>query len=138
MSSGDNRDTLIRLLEEAGPALDFDYIDQVVHPDVVLPEHLPGGGQGREALKEGLRAYADGFEGTTRVQDAIVDGDKVAVRIVTKAKHTGELFGIPATGRDFHVDEIMIAEFRDGKVVRFSRVADLYSLMQQLGGAPTP
>ena len=138
MSSDENRDTLIRLLEMAGPALDFEYIDQVVHPDVMLPDHLPGGGQGREALKAGLRAYADGYEGTTSVEDAVVDGDKVGVRIVTNAKHTGELFGIRATGKDLHVDEIMIAEFRDGRIVRFSRVADLYSLMHQLGGVLRP
>jgi len=137
MSLEENRKNLIYFLEVAGPALDFEFIDSFVHPDVVLPaEHFPAGMRGVDGLKEGLRSYDTIFRGSVNVTDSIAEADKVAVRIVTKANHIGEFLGIPPSGHYFECDEIMIADFKDGKVVKFSRTADLYSLMRQLRGGP--
>jgi predicted ester cyclase len=136
MSTTENRKNLIYFIEEGGRTLDYEFIDKFVHPDVILPEeHFPGGQRGREALKDGLRNYDKIFQGTIKVEDSIAEGDKVAIRIVTRATHTGEFLGIKPTGKYFECDEIMIADFKDGQVVRFARIANLYGLIQQLSGA---
>ena len=43
------------------------------------------------------------------------------------------LFGRPGTGKTFEIEEIMIAQFRDGKISRIWRVADVHSMLRQLG-----
>ena len=43
--------------------------------------------------------------------------DRLAARYTVTAKHTGELAGIPATGRAFAITGITIMHFQDGRVV---------------------
>ena len=132
--TADDRVALVRLLTEAVPAGDEGYVDAVVDPGVVLPE-LPGGGQGREGYKAGLRAYAAGVTySSIAAEDVVADGDKIAARLVVRGTHTGELLGIAATNREFQIDQVVVAQFRDGRVVRFWNVADRLSLLHQLRG----
>jgi predicted ester cyclase len=132
MAATDDRSALVHLLTEAVPYEDYDYIDGLVHPEVVLPE-MPGGGQGVEGYKQGLRAYAAAMEHESiTAEDVVADGDKVAVRLVVKGRHTGPLMGVPPTGKAFTVDQMIIAQFRDGLIVRFWNVADRLSLARQL------
>jgi predicted ester cyclase len=42
------------------------------------------------------------------VQDVVVDGDKVVLRMVQTGKHTGDYFGLPPTGRRVRMNEVFI------------------------------
>lgn len=54
------------------------------------------------------------------------------------ATHDGELMGVPPTGTQVHVELIDIMRFDDaGLVSEHWGVADMLSLMQQLGVVPT-
>ena len=131
-----NRETLRRLLEEVSGSGSYDGLDDFVHEDVVLPGHFPAEFQGRAGLKAALAAYDDVLENRDVVEDTIAEGDKVVARIVARGRLNGEFLGMQGNGQEFTIDEIMIARFRDGKISHIWRVADLFGLQQQIGGAP--
>ena len=49
-------------------------------------------------------------------QEVLGDGDKVAVRFIVEGTHTGNLWGVPATGNHVKWNAIMTYRFVDGKV----------------------
>jgi predicted ester cyclase len=73
-----------------------------------------------------------------RIDDMIAEGDKVAVRLRSHARHTGTFMGIPATGKEYTISETHIFRIRDGQVVEHWRDGDMLGLMQQLGALPAP
>jgi predicted ester cyclase len=65
----------------------------------------------------------------------IAEGDRVAARLTTSAKHTGTFMGIDPSGRRYSIDEIHIFRIRDGQLVEHWHAFDTASLMAQLKGA---
>jgi predicted ester cyclase len=51
------------------------------------------------------------------IHETFGDGDKLAARYTVAGTHTGELMGIPPTGREISMTGITIMHFEDGKVV---------------------
>jgi predicted ester cyclase len=51
------------------------------------------------------------------VKDLIAEGDKVASRVVASGTNTGELMGMPPTGKQVSVSGMEMAHIKDGKVV---------------------
>ena len=76
--------------------------------------------------------------GTSTIEDMIVEGDKVVSRITYRATHTGDLMGIPPTGKSVTVSLMTIDQFADGKIVESWRLFDQMAMMQQLGVIPAP
>jgi len=74
----------------------------------------------------------------TTIDDAIVEGDKVAWRWTFRGTHTGPLMGIPATGKAIAFTGITIDRVAGGKIVERWNQADFMGLMQQLGAIPAP
>jgi predicted ester cyclase len=134
VSSNDNREKLRRLLEEVVPVADYEALSEYVHEDVALPADMPGGKQGLVGYKEGLAASKSGIEYTHSVIDTVAEGDKVVARVLVRGRQIGDILGIANSGKEFQFEQMVIAQFRDGRVSRFWRVADLHSLRQQLEG----
>jgi steroid delta-isomerase-like uncharacterized protein len=68
------------------------------------------------------------------VEDVIADGDKTVARVRVTATHEGEFMGVPPTGKQVEIQLIDIMRFDgDGLVCEHWGVADMLSLMQQLG-----
>ena len=65
-----------------------------------------------------------------------VDGDIVTTFKTYHGTHLGPLFGIEPTGRKIHFETVDAMRVRDGKITDHWGVANLFSLMQQLGGLP--
>lgn len=59
-------------------------------------------------------------------------------RVVFRGTQTGDLMGIPPTGRFVNVLAIIIDQFADGKIIESWRLFDQMGMMQQLGLTPTP
>jgi predicted ester cyclase len=76
-------------------------------------------------------------EHRSTVEDIVGDCDRIAARVTIHGKQVGEFMGLQASGKEFTMQEIMIAEFRDGKISQIWRVADVFSMMQQLGALPS-
>jgi steroid delta-isomerase-like uncharacterized protein len=70
------------------------------------------------------------------IEDMMAEGDKVVIRALLRGVHSGELFGVPATGNRVEVPGILIYRIENGKVAEFWLQADVMSLMQQLGARP--
>lgn len=82
------------------------------------------------------------------VDDAICEGDKVAVRVTARGTNTGPLVGLPAFGRletplpptgksATHTGTYMFT-LSDGKIMSFVAELDQIGLLRQLGWTFTP
>ena len=73
------------------------------------------------------------------VQDAIVSDDLVALRQVVKARHTGDLLGMPATGKSIQWDAVDIYRVNDeGKISEQWAFEDFAAILTQAGGVKLP
>ena len=70
--------------------------------------------------------------------DTVVEGDKVACRMVLHGTHKGELMGIPPSGKTVAVDGIIIYQLANGKIVDHWMQTDSVGMLQQIGALPTP
>ena len=67
------------------------------------------------------------------IEQVIADGDRVGLLFRLTATHTGNLFGIPPTGRKVDVYEIAILRIVDGQMVEGWFMMDEAELLRQLG-----
>jgi predicted ester cyclase len=73
------------------------------------------------------------------VQDAIASNDLVALRLVVTATHTGNLLGVPATGRPVQWDAVDIYRVTDdGRISEQWAFEDLAAILSQAGAISLP
>jgi steroid delta-isomerase-like uncharacterized protein len=100
------------------------------------------GGPGFPATKEGtldfFRALLGAFpDMSMSVEDLVADRDKTVARVTVAGTHRGSFMGIPPTGASVDMQLIDIMRFDEaGRVCEHWGVADMLSLMQQLGVVP--
>jgi steroid delta-isomerase-like uncharacterized protein len=63
----------------------------------------------------------------------LVDGDNIAQQFLVHATHSGELMGIPGSGRKFDIQGVRLFEMRDGLIAYERRYYDFTGLLIQLG-----
>ena len=117
-------------LDSAAHLLDENLIDHD-------PAQFPGRAPGRDGLLQVaamIRAAIPDLRRTVDMQ--IVDGDRVVTSFIDTGKHSGELFGVPATGRNVAVRGINIERVVDGRITEIWHVEDLFGLMAQIGPLP--
>lgn len=102
--------------------------------------YIPGAPEpirGKEGFREFTTTYLTGFpDGTITVDEQIAEGDVVATRWTGRGTNTGELMGIPATGKQVTVSGITLSRIVDGKAREAWLSWDTLSMMQQLGAVP--
>jgi len=90
---------------------------------------------GREGLRQGMRRAGAGISDPEfTIHELIAEGDRVAARLTTSARHTGPFMGIEPSGRRYSIDEIHIFRLRDGQLVEHWHEFDKAALMAQLKG----
>ena len=139
----DIRSIARRTFEDIFPRCDVEALRAVTDPDVVHHGARPDEPPGFEGVKETMLWLASVFSNQRwEVHDAIVEGDKVVLRLTHHGTHTGPLpGGIAPTGRTVAYDSFQMFRFRDGKAVEHWGMHDGLQLMRQLGitsGAPAP
>ena len=72
------------------------------------------------------------------VEDMIAEGDRVVSRFTMTGTQTGEMQGIPPTGKQCKVAGIDIFRVVDGKIVEHWDAVDQLGMLQQLGVIPAP
>src|SRR2546422_877916 len=70
------------------------------------------------------------------IEDEIVSGDKVVVRVISSGRHTGEFIGFKPTGKTFEAQQIHIYRVADGKIIEHWSSRDDLSQGIQLGLIP--
>jgi len=117
---------------------DISGFGDLVAGDFVEHEEIPG----LPATKDGMLQYfglllAAFPDMRMDVEDLMADGDKTVARVRATATHDGEFMGMPPTGKQVDMQLIDIMRFDDdGLVCEHWGVADMLSLMQQLGAVP--
>jgi steroid delta-isomerase-like uncharacterized protein len=136
MAAG-NKEIVRRVLE--GVWDDPSVVDELVASDYVgydpaLPEPI----RGPQGSKDNFNQYREAFEGARiTVKDQIAEGDAVATRWEGRGRHTGELMGIPPTGKDVVVSGLTLSRLKDGRIVEDWTNWDTLGMLQQLGAIPT-
>ncbi len=112
-------------------------LDAIVAQDLVSHNLLPGLPPGLAGGKLAHQAFAASFADTqTTTDDLIAEGDRVVERYTSRGTHTGPFMGMPATGKPFTVESIVIYRLADGKIVEMWGQNDAMALMAQLGMMP--
>ena len=132
-----NKAIVHRTWEEIFPACDVEALAEVTDPDVVSRGRRPDEPSGFEGVKRTMLWLSTVFSDQRwDVHDVIGEGDTVVVRLTHHGRHTGDLMGIPPTGRDVAYEYVHFFRFRDGKVIEQWSVRDDMTLMRQLGVIP--
>jgi steroid delta-isomerase-like uncharacterized protein len=117
---------------------DLAELDQVIAPDAVDHNPVPGMKQGLEGIKAAFGEVRVAFPDlVVTVEDAIAEGDKAACRLSQRATHRGTFQGVPATGKQVTQTGIDILRFADGKLVERWGEFDSLGLLAQIGLVPT-
>jgi steroid delta-isomerase-like uncharacterized protein len=125
-------------IDDACQAGNADVLDEFMAPDFLEHAPFPGVPPTREGWKQAFLQFVQGAPGRHVIEDLIAENDKVVGRVTAHGQHTGDLFGIPATGRQMQVTGIAIWRIRDGQLAEHWHVTDQLGLMQQLGVIPDP
>lgn len=122
---------------EALNARDLSRLDDILAPDVAFHvSHLPAP-VGREAIKADMARYFSAFpDMALTVADLVVDGDRVAARIVARGTHDGTFGAMEPTGRSIDVTETDFLRMAGGKVAEAWVLYDQFTLLTQLGVLP--
>jgi predicted ester cyclase len=134
-SAPGNKEIYQRFVEQVLNAGDYEVALRLLDPVVVshspLPEQQPGAAGFIASLTAMREAFPDLHALATHF---VAEGDYVAARFQVSATHSGDFFGIRATGRKIHYEEQAVVRFAGGRIVEHWAVADGLSILQQLGG----
>lgn len=123
-----------RFIDEGVGIGRLDTIDEVLSPDLELPtltglaEATPAG---LKQMNQGFRAAFPDLHG--RIEQVFAVGDWVAAQVTWTGTNTGDFMGQAPTGRTMSITELEIVRCQDGRIVDLRQVADLGTLMSQLG-----
>ena len=139
MSTEENKAIIRRMTEEfynqgnVESAERF-FADTYVHHDPASPQV-----RNRDGLKEVVRAFLAGCPDLhITIDELLAEGDTVTKRWTYHATHTGDLSGLPPTGKHITMSGLELFRLESGKIVECWLGYDNLSLMQQLGVIPIP
>jgi steroid delta-isomerase-like uncharacterized protein len=136
MSTEENKAKARRIIEEAVNKGNLAVVDEILAPNYVYHRAL-GDVKGPEGLKQFftmLRAAFPDLNAT--IEDMVAEGDMVAYRFTLTGTFTGEMMGMPPTGKSMAYPEAHFLRFENGKEVEEFPYADSLILYQQLGISP--
>lgn len=136
----ENTKRVDRIIEEAWNNGNLEVIGDLVDSDYKL--HVPNAPKefrGPEGFKEFIQMYRTAFPDLTlSVEERVVEGDKIADRIIARGTHEGEFMGIEPTGKETETTTMVIHYLDDGMVVADDGLIDNLGLLQQLGVVEPP
>jgi steroid delta-isomerase-like uncharacterized protein len=123
---------LVRKAFEAFGKGDMEAYGELVAPDYVY--YGPSSTYSLEELKESAKVWWASFPDMSfSMEDIFAVEDKVVTMLMQRGTHTGDFYGIPATGNKFEFGGIVITRIENGKIVEEWDESDMLGFMQQLG-----
>ena len=102
--------------------------------------HIPGAPEpirGKEGFRGFVTSYLTAFpDGTITVDEQIAEGELIATRWTGRGTNTGELMGMPPTGKEITIRGITYGRIVDGTAREAYVIWDTLAMMQQLGIIP--
>ncbi|GAF45437.1 ester cyclase [Rhodococcus wratislaviensis] len=108
---------------------DDDFRDHTPQPNMIPTK------EGVRGLYQALRTAFPDFHAEIHWQAA--EGDLVTTFKTYHGTHRGTFLGVEPTGREIQFETVDVMRVRGGRIVEHWGVANLFSLMQQLGGFPS-
>jgi len=126
------------LVAEVWNARKFDVINEVIDTTYTYHDpNTPDLGKGPEGYKARVAMYTKVFPDLRlSVEDIVTEQDKVVLRWKSSGTHSGELLGIPASGKSTGVFGITTMQFKNSKVTEEWCVWDTLGLLRQIGAVP--
>ena len=122
-----------RNTEEVQGGGNFTMFEELFADDFL--DHTPQGRtpdtDGARQLYKALRAAFLDFHADIHWQ--LADGDRVTTYKTYHGAHRGEFLGVAPTGQTIQFETVDVMSVRNGKIAEHWGVANLFSLMQQLG-----
>jgi steroid delta-isomerase-like uncharacterized protein len=133
-----NKAVARRFIGEIISKNEWDRASEVLADDVVMYHpSAPGPIRGLEAVKAMLTGFRAGFPDLAlTVDDEIAEGDRVVILWTARGTNTGELFGMPATGKAVRVGAVSTFRIADGKIVEDRICEDTLGMLKQMGVIP--
>jgi len=137
-TAGESAKAVVRRnTEEVQGKGDYALFEQLFAQNFV--DHTPQPGRtadrdGARKLYQVLRAAFPDFHAVIHWQ--AVDGDLVTTFKTYHGTHKGEFFGIAPTGRSIQFETVDAMRVQNGQITDHWGVANLFSLMAQLGALP--
>ncbi len=95
--------------------------------------------QGHEAIRGMVeRAFVTFPDYHEEIRELIAEGDRVVVCLTISGTQTGQWGPLAPTGKRAEFNEVVVLEFRDGKIVHQRGYADNLTALQQLGCTVIP
>ncbi|HZY57437.1 MAG TPA: SpoIIE family protein phosphatase, partial [Rubrobacteraceae bacterium] len=132
--SVDENKALVRRFLEAHAKGDLDTLEDMLAPDFVDHNLIPGQQPGREGYLGAFTEYQAAYSHTRYViEKQIAEGDEVVTSFSASATHDrGEYMGLAPTGKEFKALLILIHRIVGGKITdEWSQGSGLAELMQQ-------
>lgn len=130
--SEDNKAKMRQFYEEVVQKGNVAMLDELVAPHFV--DHNPGPGQapGAEGVMQFFTAMRAALTGLrVSVDHVIAEGDKVVAHVSMRGKHTGELMGIPPSGKEVVMRVSDIVRIENGKAAERWGIEDMSGLVSQ-------
>jgi predicted ester cyclase len=128
-----NKAAMKRFIEEVWNKGNVAVADEIFHPEATSPDaaQLPKGAAGVKMLVGMFRTAMPDYH--MEIIDLLADGDLVLARFTQSGTQTGDLMGVPPSGKKATWGEIGILRFAGGQVVESWYNVDMLGMMQQLG-----
>jgi predicted ester cyclase len=138
LSTEEKRNVLKRVSGEVFGQGRIELVDELLAPDFVDHDPLPGMSPDREGVKNVVQLFRTAFpDFEVELLHTIVEGDSAVDHISSTGTHLGEFLGVEATGKRIAASAIVISKLDDdGRIVaRWQRFGAM-QLLQQLGVIP--
>ena len=133
-----NKEIVDTFIQELFTKGDLSAVDRWLDPGFVNHDPpLPGAPDGPAGFRMAAETMRRGMpDWHSEVHQLIAEDDVVVEVFTASGTHTGELFGVPGTGRSIALQGINVFRLDGGKIVeRWGRL-DTLGLLQQLGLVP--
>lgn len=122
-----------RMFDEVINAGNLEVADDLFAPDFI--DHGPMGEMhGLDAFKQLVAMWRAAVPDVRcTVEDWFESGDRAAWNVRVQGTHTGEMMGIPATGRSFEYVTPNIGRFAGGRAVEHWADQGMFQFLTQIG-----
>lgn len=130
---------------EAYNEKDWDAARQAIAPGYVFEELSTGRTiTGVDDVLEAWKVWGEAFsDSRATIEEPLVDGDTVVLRLTWRGKHTGRLSlpsgDVAPTGKSVEFKACQVTRVEDGRAASTTHYWDLQTMLSQIGiGAATP
>lgn len=138
MSADENKAIIRRYIEVGWSTGDMSAVEAAIDPN--YRRHQPNmvmAVESEKDLEQLITMYRTGVPDLDiKIQHIVAEDDWVVTRVLCKGTHTGELAGIPPTGKSLDFTASDFFQMADGKVIESWHNVDDLGLLQQIGIIP--